>query len=168
MLLSSVLEHLVTGEPPPPLEVLPRSSVCARPPLTSPLRPAARRAAGEVMQMTEKPDDLLDFDHYLQKTHFKTASLLANSARAVAILGGARPEVVQLAYDYGQHLGLAFQLIDDVLARGAGAPSPHPARRAAGRAGLKRARRAWRADAPPPLGARRTSPEAPRRSGSPP
>lgn len=67
--------------------------------------------------MTEKPEDLLDFDHYLQKTHFKTASLLANSARAVAILGGGKQEVFQLAYDYGQHLGLAFQLIDDVLVR---------------------------------------------------
>lgn len=68
--------------------------------------------------MTEKPEDLLNFDHYLQKTHFKTASLLANSARAVAILGGGRQEVFQQAYDYGQHLGLAFQLIDDVLVRG--------------------------------------------------
>lgn len=67
--------------------------------------------------MTEKPEDLLDFDHYLQKTHFKTASLLANSSRAVAILGGTGGGAVQLAYDYGEHLGLAFQLIDDVLAR---------------------------------------------------
>lgn len=36
---------------------------------------------GEVMQMTAKADRLVSFDHYFKKTYFKTASLIANSAK---------------------------------------------------------------------------------------
>ena len=74
--------------------------------------------------MTADKTDLLDFQHYMRKSHFKTASLIANSAKAVAILGGAPRRDVQLAYDYGAHLGLAFQLIDDVLVRWLSAAPP--------------------------------------------
>jgi geranylgeranyl pyrophosphate synthase len=78
--------------------------------------------AGEVMQMTAAKDDLVNFDHYVKKTYLKTASLIANSSKAVAILGGHVEEggvssksVKDLAYEYGKHLGLAFQYRDDVL-----------------------------------------------------
>lgn len=71
--------------------------------------------SGEVMQMTSSPSQLLDIDHYLHKTFCKTASLMANSARAQAILAGQPPEVCDLAWQYGRHLGLSFQVIDDIL-----------------------------------------------------
>jgi len=70
---------------------------------------------GEVMQMSSSPEDLLSLDHYFRKTYFKTASLLANSARAVAILGNQDPAVSEHSYQYGLHLGLAFQFVDDML-----------------------------------------------------
>lgn len=35
---------------------------------------------------------------------------MANSAKAVAILGGQQHEVAELAWQYGRHLGLAFQV----------------------------------------------------------
>lgn len=35
---------------------------------------------------------------------------MANSAKAVAILGGQSVEVSELAWQYGRHLGLAFQV----------------------------------------------------------
>ena len=57
MLLSTVIEHLVTGE---------------------------------VMQMTAKPEELTSWEHYSRKTHFKTASLIAKSCKAIAMLGAAR------------------------------------------------------------------------------
>lgn len=53
--------------------------------------------------------------YYLQKTYLKTASLISKSCRAAALLGGSSPEVVEAAYSYGRNLGLAFQLIDDML-----------------------------------------------------
>ena len=70
---------------------------------------------GEVMQMTAKADRLVSFDHYFKKTYFKTASLIANSAKAIVLLGGHNTETAELAYEYGRHLGLAFQFQDDVL-----------------------------------------------------
>ncbi|GJN18932.1 hypothetical protein PR202_gb06144 [Eleusine coracana subsp. coracana] len=54
-------------------------------------------------------------EYYLQKTYYKTASLISNSCKAVAILAGHTADVSVLAYEYGRNLGLAFQLIDDVL-----------------------------------------------------
>ena len=60
-------------------------------------------------QMSSTPEHLVSLDHYVKKTFFKTASLMANSCKAIAILGGQPTEVSKLAFDYGHHLGLAFQ-----------------------------------------------------------
>ncbi|KAI6874119.1 decaprenyl-diphosphate synthase subunit 1 [Hortaea werneckii] len=53
--------------------------------------------------------------YYLQKTYLKSASLISKSCRAAALLGDHSPEVVEAAYQYGKNLGLAFQLVDDML-----------------------------------------------------
>lgn len=53
--------------------------------------------------------------YYLQKTYLKSASLISKSCRAAALLGQNPPEVVEAAYSYGRNLGLAFQLVDDML-----------------------------------------------------
>lgn len=71
--------------------------------------------SGEIMQMTSTPEQLTDLEHYLAKTFNKTASLMANSSKAVAVLGDQPPEVCELAWNYGRHLGLAFQIVDDIL-----------------------------------------------------
>ncbi|BDA44504.1 Decaprenyl-diphosphate synthase subunit 1 [Coccomyxa sp. Obi] len=70
---------------------------------------------GEILQISSTDEDLLSLDYYVRKTFHKTASLMANSAKAVAILGGQSVEVSELAWQYGRHLGLAFQFVDDVL-----------------------------------------------------
>ena len=62
------------------------------------------------VQMTSTEEDLLSLDHYVRKTFHKTASLMANSCKAIAILGGQDREVAQLAWEYGRHVGLAFQV----------------------------------------------------------
>lgn len=59
--------------------------------------------------MTSTEEELLSLDFYARKTFFKTASLMANSCKAIAVLGGQSAAVAQLAHDYGRHLGLAFQ-----------------------------------------------------------
>lgn len=53
--------------------------------------------------------------YYLQKTYLKSASLISKSCRAAALLGQCSPQVVEAAYAYGRNLGLAFQLVDDML-----------------------------------------------------
>ncbi|XP_027345751.1 solanesyl diphosphate synthase 3, chloroplastic/mitochondrial isoform X2 [Abrus precatorius] len=70
---------------------------------------------GETMQMTTTSDQQCSMEYYMQKTYYKTASLMSNSCKAIAILAGQTAEVAVLAFEYGKNLGLAFQLIDDVL-----------------------------------------------------
>ncbi len=52
---------------------------------------------------------------YLRKTYLKSASLISKSCRASALLGHCAPEIVDAAYAYGKNLGMAFQLVDDLL-----------------------------------------------------
>ncbi|XP_078661481.1 all trans-polyprenyl-diphosphate synthase PDSS1-like isoform X1 [Branchiostoma floridae x Branchiostoma belcheri] len=70
---------------------------------------------GEFMQLGTKEDEDERFAHYLKKTFKKTASLLAYSCRAVAVLSGSSKDVQEVAYQYGKNLGIAFQLVDDML-----------------------------------------------------
>ncbi|XP_061339996.1 solanesyl diphosphate synthase 3, chloroplastic/mitochondrial-like [Gastrolobium bilobum] len=70
---------------------------------------------GETMQMTTTSDQRCSMEYYMQKTYYKAASLISNSCKAIAILAGQTTEVATLAFEYGKNLGLAFQLIDDVL-----------------------------------------------------
>nr|XP_022321878.1 decaprenyl-diphosphate synthase subunit 1-like isoform X1 [Crassostrea virginica] len=70
---------------------------------------------GEFMQLGSKEEPNDRFNHYLKKTFKKTASLIANSCKAVAVLGNCNEDVTQRAFEYGQNIGMAFQLIDDLL-----------------------------------------------------
>ncbi|XP_042407205.1 solanesyl-diphosphate synthase 1, mitochondrial-like isoform X2 [Zingiber officinale] len=70
---------------------------------------------GETMQMTTNAEQCHSMEYYLSKSYYKTASLISNSCKAIALLAGQTTEVALHAYSYGRHLGLAFQLIDDVL-----------------------------------------------------
>ena len=72
-------------------------------------------AEGEVLQLMNMHDATLDSAGYLHVIRSKTAKLFEASARAGAILAGAPPELEQACADYGQALGTAFQVIDDVL-----------------------------------------------------
>ncbi len=40
----------------------------------------------------------------MQKTYYKTASLISNSCKAIALLGGQTAEVSMLAFEYGKNL----------------------------------------------------------------
>ncbi|VVC97589.1 unnamed protein product [Leptidea sinapis] len=70
---------------------------------------------GEFMQLGSKETENERFAHYLTKTYRKTASLIANSVKAVALLSGADETTSELAFQYGRNLGLSFQLVDDLL-----------------------------------------------------
>ncbi|XP_078136925.1 all trans-polyprenyl-diphosphate synthase PDSS1 isoform X2 [Sander vitreus] len=70
---------------------------------------------GEFMQLGSKENENERFKHYLEKTFKKTASLIANSCKAVSVLVNSDPEVHEIAYQYGRNVGIAFQLVDDVL-----------------------------------------------------
>jgi octaprenyl-diphosphate synthase len=72
-------------------------------------------AEGEVMQLMNMHNAALDEAGYLQVIRSKTAKLFEASARVGAILASASPEIEAACATYGQALGTAFQVIDDVL-----------------------------------------------------
>lgn len=82
----------------------------------------ANLVEGEFMQLKNTARDERNpkwsediFTYYLQKTYLKTASLISKSCRAAALLGRADADTVESAYAYGKNIGLAFQLVDDML-----------------------------------------------------
>ncbi len=72
-------------------------------------------AEGEVMQLMNMHNAALDEAGYLQVIRSKTAKLFEASSRVGAILAGVNSELEEACADYGQALGTAFQVIDDVL-----------------------------------------------------
>lgn len=82
----------------------------------------ANLVEGEFMQLKNTARDEKNpiwtedtISYYLQKTYLKSASLISKSCRAAALLGSSDPGTVEAAYSYGKNLGLAFQLVDDML-----------------------------------------------------
>jgi heptaprenyl diphosphate synthase len=74
-----------------------------------------RLVEGQILE-TQTPgpgEDLLD--HYLRVVAGKTGSLIATSARYGAMFAGASSEVVAALTTYGERVGVAFQLSDDIL-----------------------------------------------------
>ena len=72
-------------------------------------------AEGEILQGLNRFEIGTSIDDYIDKSYYKTASLMANSAKAAGVLSDVKPEVAQNLYNYGRNLGLAFQIVDDIL-----------------------------------------------------
>ncbi len=72
-------------------------------------------AEGEVLQLMNMHDASLDEAGYLRVIRSKTAKLFEASTRLAAILAKSSPAVEAACAEYGQALGTAFQVIDDVL-----------------------------------------------------
>lgn len=70
---------------------------------------------GEVLQLRHRGTLDLDLATYERIIECKTASLFRWCARAGGRAGGGRPDQIALLGRYGQHVGIAFQLRDDVL-----------------------------------------------------
>jgi octaprenyl-diphosphate synthase len=69
---------------------------------------------GELLQM-EKLGKLISLDEYFDLIFRKTACLFSVCMRLGGILGGATPEQEESLAQYGRDLGMAFQIVDDVL-----------------------------------------------------
>ena len=72
-------------------------------------------AEGEVLQLMNMRDASLSEMDYLRVIRSKTAKLFEASARLAPILAGADTQTEAICATYGQALGTAFQVIDDVL-----------------------------------------------------
>lgn len=72
-------------------------------------------ATGEIQQGMTKFDTEVTIEAYLDKSYYKTASLIANSSKAAGLLSDVSREAAEHLYGYGRHWGLAFQIVDDIL-----------------------------------------------------
>lgn len=72
-------------------------------------------AEGEVLQLLNCNNPATTEQDYLKVISRKTAILFSTAVQLAAVLAGAPEEVEQGFKDYGLHLGIAFQLIDDAL-----------------------------------------------------
>ena len=74
-----------------------------------------RLVIGQIME-TQGPQNGEDpLEHYLQVVADKTGSLIAASARFGAMVSGAPSEVKETLTVFGEKIGIAFQLADDVI-----------------------------------------------------
>ncbi|MEH2347097.1 MAG: solanesyl diphosphate synthase [Nostoc sp.] len=72
-------------------------------------------ATGEIQQGLNRFEAGISIETYLQKSYYKTASLIANSSKAAGLLSEVSRETVEHLYSYGRHFGIAFQIVDDIL-----------------------------------------------------
>jgi geranylgeranyl diphosphate synthase type II len=70
---------------------------------------------GQQMDMNFENSTRVTVDEYIQMITLKTAVLLGCSLRMGAVCAGASPSAQEQLYGFGKHLGIAFQLLDDLL-----------------------------------------------------
>ncbi|MEU1277914.1 polyprenyl synthetase family protein [Streptomyces sp. NPDC005805] len=74
-----------------------------------------RLVTGQILETAGPRDGRDPVDHYLDVLAGKTGSLVAVSCRFGAMMAGAEERVTEVLTQYGERLGVAFQLADDVL-----------------------------------------------------
>jgi heptaprenyl diphosphate synthase len=74
-----------------------------------------RLVIGQINETQGSSTGVSAIDHYLNVVSDKTASLIATSARFGALLSGADQKVIELLTQFGEKVGIAFQIADDLL-----------------------------------------------------
>ena len=72
-------------------------------------------ADGELLQLYNIANNTLSYDVYFDIIKNKTAILFSSCARSGAIAGGADSQLVKEATEFGEYIGLCFQIKDDIL-----------------------------------------------------
>ena len=70
---------------------------------------------GELQEMEINFDWETNLSNYLERIYNKTASLFSTSAQSGAILSGCDEESIKSLQSYGYNIGMAFQIVDDIL-----------------------------------------------------
>jgi heptaprenyl diphosphate synthase len=78
-------------------------------------RTFSRLVQGQIAETVGPADGRDPLDHYLQVVADKTGSLIATSALFGAKLSGASPDVQQVMAEFGEQIGVVFQLSDDII-----------------------------------------------------
>lgn len=76
---------------------------------------ALKVCEGQQLDMNFEKQPRVSIPQYLKMIELKTAVLLGASLKIGALVGGADETNAQSLYDFGKHIGIAFQLQDDIL-----------------------------------------------------
>ncbi|NHU84689.1 polyprenyl synthetase family protein [Kocuria sp. JC486] len=74
-----------------------------------------RLVTGQLQETSGPPEGTDALEHYIQVLAGKTGSLIAACGVYGSTLAGATPEVIEVLENYGEKIGVAFQLADDVI-----------------------------------------------------
>jgi heptaprenyl diphosphate synthase len=74
-----------------------------------------RLVIGQIKETQGKSEGLTQIEHYMKVVADKTGSLIATSARFGALLSGANAQTVESLTKFGEKIGVAFQVADDLL-----------------------------------------------------
>jgi octaprenyl-diphosphate synthase len=74
-----------------------------------------RMTEGELMQMKKSSDVSITEEEYVHIVSAKTGALFSEACRVGAILGGVSQEQEKALAGYGMNVGIAFQMMDDIL-----------------------------------------------------
>ncbi len=74
-----------------------------------------RLVIGQIMETQGSSEGLSLLEHYTQVIADKTGSLIATSARYGAIFAGASSKDIEILTQYGEKIGILFQLADDII-----------------------------------------------------
>ena len=70
---------------------------------------------GQQYDVDFESQEEVSIEEYLKMIRLKTAVLLANALKMGAYIAGAKDEQQEMLYEFGIHIGLAFQIQDDIL-----------------------------------------------------
>jgi len=76
---------------------------------------SATIAEGEVLQLSAAQDLRTDESIYLQVVRGKTAALFSAATEVGGVIAGADEAIVKALFEYGDALGISFQIVDDLL-----------------------------------------------------
>ena len=76
---------------------------------------ALKVCEGQMYDMNYEKLQKVSIAHYIKMIELKTAVLLAGALKMGSIIGGAEEEDAMQLYNFGKHIGIAFQLQDDIL-----------------------------------------------------
>ncbi|GLI53113.1 polyprenyl synthetase family protein [Thermodesulfovibrio yellowstonii] len=75
----------------------------------------SQMAEGEILQLMKAGDPTITFNEYIKIITGKTAGLIRAACRIAGILAKLPEGKIEALTEFGQHIGIAFQMIDDIL-----------------------------------------------------